>query len=696
MKRLLLFTVLLLTFSNIVISQTAFYDAQYLSTISKSELNNILSASNKDNPEFNKSTGKTPPLINLSEHETKVLKDYILFLDNPFDNSIENLDLPALKSSIVKYNKYVESKLSGGSGMGILSPGLGAGLSLISNAGGGNLASGTDLQTKIIDGLTKYYAEEFKKAQLITYMQTFNSTIGKIGELQVLFPATYAKLQNADPSRFPELGDEYKSIFNEDLKSLPDNLINHIDNYKEVKPKSAFDKSLKWLTYSNDSIIKSNEYYDCFKITADLSSKLINNYRPVDLFNYLDHKYYKASLLQSTSPKKADKIALIIHELNLIQGNLLDTTKSKGSQFANVWLNIQDLKKLNSKNEWIYFSGLIYQQDKVFFNKIIWDATGKTSLTAIEQDTVIARITPQINSILSALIELQNFKANLKDENVKDNFIGYMSLVLKSIESANLGSTSKILPEVDFKKYLQIADYTINIYDDARKKDYSNIIYYSTEILNGLLITKSDNSDVINKIEQYGSFMTDVINAKNSDDIKVCIKKYAAPPTSFILKREYRTTFSITGQPGYFASGEKLDGKHQNFAFVSGITLPMGFELTFKTQNIKENSGSIGFFAQLVDLGAVLNFRVGDSSSTLPNKINFQQVFSPGGSITYGFKNSPLTIGIGYQYTPQLRSISLNNGNQIFPNGHRIFLRLAWDIPLVNIANSKKKYKIAN
>jgi len=185
--------------------------------------------------------------------------------------------------------------------------------------------------------------------------------------------------------------------------------------------------------------------------------------------------------------------------------------------------------------------------------------------------------------------------------------------------------------------------------------------------------------------------MTDVINAKNSDDIKKCIKEHVAPPASFLLKREYQRTLSITGMPGYFISFDKFDGSKQKFAFESGITLPMGFDLTFKQKNGVKNSSSFGLFFQLVDLGAVLNFRLSDSTSTLPQKINFQQVFSPGVSLNYGFKNSPLTLGIGYQYTPELRQITLSNGNQTYPNGNRIFFRLAWDIPLINIAKSKSK-----
>ena len=697
MKKLTL--LILLSFSlSYSFSQNAYYDAQYLSSVSVAELNNILSASDKNNPDFNppKIAKQTPPPISLSEHETIVLKDYILFLQNPFDPQISNLDLRALKTSIDKYNKYVEANRIFSTSH--FAPGLGAALSIIPSILGGNFSLSPEQQTKIIDGLTKYYAEEFRKAQLLSYIQTLESTIGKIGELQILFPKTYDKLRVADPTRFPELGDEYKAIFNEDLKLVIEHLINHIDTYSEPSG-SDKDKTFKLLNATNVSAIKSHDYYECFRIAADVGSKLCNNYHPVDLLNHLDNKYYydptyydqvnSASLALSNPDKMYKKLLRVLHGLNIVQKNILDTTKSKDNQFANVWLNLQDLKKLDTKDEWLFFAGLIYQQDREFFDRYFFKATGKNLATVTASD--IANLKTRMDAILAVLVEIQDFRSNLKEENLKDNFAAYMELVLKSMQSANnFFDGSLNIPKADFGRYIKLADYTIKIYDNARKKDYNNTIYYAVEILGEFLGEEATYLDVVSTIDHYGNFMTDVINAKNSDETKEVIKKFAAPPASFVLKREYQRTFSITGQPGYFISMEKLDGKDQKFKFVSGITLPLGLEFTFKNKNGNENSASWGVFAQLIDLGAILNFRVDDETSTLPDLVEFKQIFSPGVSFNYGFKNSPVTIGLGYQYTPELRKVT-ESGNEIYLNGHRVFLRLAWDIPLINIARSKTK-----
>jgi hypothetical protein len=663
MKKLLLSLIIALTLQN-VMAQNAYYDALFINTLSETGLNRIIAANNAGQ-------------IYLSKDEIKQIEYSIDFINDPFDidNSIKDkFDVSPVKSAIVKYNKLLEYEYSLGisTPMGFVSGGGTAALGVLASAISGDFSLSAEDQTKILDGLTKYYAEEFKKAQLLTYMQTFESTIGEVGELQVLFPNTYNKLKNTNPSKFPELGDEYKEIFSQDLKALLDNLINHVENHKNT---DALENKLKFLNSTNTALIKGKPYYGSLKLSADISSKLVNNYHPVDLFNYLDGTYYKPSYLTSATTLD-EKLGVIIHGVNLFQRNLLDTTKTKSNQFSNVWLSYEEFNKINTISEWSYFAGFIYQQDKEFFKKVFFTPT-TSNLTTVQ----IQSMKETYLKLLSSLNQIQEFRNNLNEDNLSENYIEYMKIVTNVFQRANYNND-------DISKFFTISNYSLQVYDNARSKDYSNSIHYVTLILNEFLGTNSTYLETMQQIDQYGTFMTDVINSEDSDEVKEVIKKHAAPPASFILKREYAMTFSITGQPGYFISAESLN---ENWGFVSGITLPMGFEYTWKLKKGQENSASLGVFAQVIDLGAMLNFRVSDSASTLPDKVEFSQIFSPGGSLTYGFKNSPVTLGLGYQYTPELRQVTLENGNQTFPNGHRIFLRLAWDIPFVNIWKSKDK-----
>ncbi len=652
-------------------AQNAFYDALFLNTLSEDGLNRIIIANKAGQ-------------VYLSQDEVKQIEYVIDFMKDPFDidNSLKNkFDISPIKSAIIKYNKLLEYEYSFSNGrpMGIVAGGGTALFGILASAIAGDFSLSSEDQTKILDGLTKYYAEEFKKAQLLTYMQTFESTIGEVGELQVLFPNTYEKLKNTNPSKFPELGDEYKEIFSQDLRALLDNLINHVENHKNT---DSLDSKLNFLNSRNTALIKSKPYYGSLKLSTDISSKLVNNYHPVDLFNYLDAAYYNENYLTSAT-NLDEKLGVIMHGVNLFQRNLLDTTKTKSGQFSNVWLNHEDFNKINTLSEWNYFAGLIYQQDKEFFKKIFF-----APLTSTLSDSEIQSIKKTYTKILSSLNQIQEFRSNLNEDNLNENYIEYMKIALKVFQDITEIESFKKNFNYDISKFIKLSNYTLQVYDNARSKDYSNSIHYVTLILNEFLGTNPTYLEIMQKVDKYGTFMTDVINSENSDEAKEVIKKHAAPPASFILKREYAKTFSITGQPGYFISAENLDN---NWAFVSGITLPMGFEYTFKLKKGQENSASFGVFAQLIDLGAMLNFRVSDSSSTLPDEVKISNIFSPGGSLTYGFKNSPVTLGLGYQFTPELRKVTLENGNEIFPSGHRIFFRLAWDIPFINICKSKRK-----
>ncbi|MES2419301.1 MAG: hypothetical protein V4541_14030 [Bacteroidota bacterium] len=677
MKTLITFILSCCCFS--VLAQNAFYEAQYLSTLSTKDLDNLLGAA-----------AATRAHVVLSDHEKQCVTDYKAFLDKPFASNLSNLDISGLKSAIEKYNKYLTLEVSGSTyTTGFIPAGAVTGLSMISSLIGGNTTISPEQQTKIIDELTKYYAEEFQKAQVLTYMEVFKETIGKIGELEVLFPQTYEKLKKTQPTKFPDLGNEFKTVFNDDLRELLPNLISHIESH--TKANLALENRLSLLNETNIKAIKGNAYYNSLKLSAEIAIKLTNNYHPVDLLNYIDTKY-NASMLTANS-NIDEKLILAFHGLNLIQKNILDTTKIKDDKIGNVWLSLQTLSKLDTETEWTYFMALIYQQDRDFFNKYFFDASSIASSSIVSGLITAANLKlckERLQNITSALTELEAFRANLKEENLKENYLTYMNLILKVLSKSNDFSFAK-LDAGEMKKYLSLANYTFAIYDNARKKDYSNSIYYLQQIIEILQVSIDNNTKTLRLLDKYSTFMIDAINSKTDEEVKNMIRKNVAEPASFILKREYVSTFSITGQPGYFISGEWLNGKDGKGAFASGITLPIGFELTFKAKPGNENSGSFGFFMQLLDLGAVLNFRVSNSESTLPDKIEFKQLFSPGGSFTYGFKNSPLTLALGYQYTSQLRKISDAGGNEYYPSGNRIFLRMAWDIPLINISKSKDK-----
>lgn len=673
----LAFIIICLFAWQVSLSQNAFYEAQFLATLDKEELKTMV----EDGDDIKKQ------LVSFNDSEKKEIENIINFLDTPFKEDLKAINFNIVKQVIKKYNQYVvdRKELSmtpfGQRSHFTAAAGAGFALSLIPNLLSGNTSLSDTTQSNIIDGLTKYYAEEFKKAQTITYMKAFESTAGKIGELQILFPESYKKLQKADPSKFPDLGNEYKKIFNEDLKNAWPHLLEYVKNY----PENALpDGKLTLLKAKNLTTIREHNAYFPVVLSTEIITRVIDNQHPVDILNYIDNKYYLEDKLDNDSIKY--KITKALHGINLIQTNLRDTSKVLEGRFNNVWISSEKLRQLNTDDEIILFFGLLYQQDKEFVKFLLGKAGIDTTNLGSQVQKLKVFKTKNIDPLVNYLKTVQEAGKSFDASNEHEVLIKYIEANMALCTSFSL-----IYGEDKLEKYFDTSKNLIHIYGSIKKSDYSNTTYYILSILNDFLGDDASYQNVIFKIDEYGGFMSEIINAENSDEVKETITKFAAPPSSFILKRTYRHTFSITGQPGYFASYEKLKGQ-DDWKLVSGITLPMGFEYSFKPKkDISRTRGSIGFFVQLIDLGAVLNFRVDDSTSELPDQVTFKQIFSPGGSINYGFKNSPLTVAVGYQYTPELRKITLDNGNEEFANGDRWFLRLAWDIPLINIAKSKSR-----
>ena len=229
-------------------------------------------------------------------------------------------------------------------------------------------------------------------------------------------------------------------------------------------------------------------------------------------------------------------------------------------------------------------------------------------------------------------------------------------------------------------------------------------------------------SDLIHRIDYWSGFTSGVVSATSSSEVNDVIRKFASPPSSFIDKRTNPFTITVSGMPGLFVGREKLDPNSRlsvpqnttvvqgqtgtpattpavntsltadgGFKTTIGLSLPIGFDFSLRLghrQDESQSSWSLGLFAQLIDLGAMLNYRLNTQANSLPDAVTLRSLVSPGLTLNAGLPNSPVTIGFGYQYTPALRHISKeahgeSTGDLL--NAHRWQLRLAYDIPIFRI-----------
>jgi hypothetical protein len=237
--------------------------------------------------------------------------------------------------------------------------------------------------------------------------------------------------------------------------------------------------------------------------------------------------------------------------------------------------------------------------------------------------------------------------------------------------------------------------------------DYLSKIKKSVADLNEKLLANGQQGNIntylktIAMISKYGNVIAGVAAAQNSDELETVIKNYVASSGSYVFQRTSLSSISIAAKVGITGGIEGTDNFKQ-FKPNFGLSVPIGFEFTWggRTKDKTDypyltadnkikylTEGSHGFFLQIFDIAAVVNYRLGaDSTSSLPQKILLKQVFSPGITYNWGFKNSPFDLGIGGEYTPQLRKI----GDQLQANSVRIFIRLSWDKPLIFLHTNRQ------
>jgi len=220
----------------------------------------------------------------------------------------------------------------------------------------------------------------------------------------------------------------------------------------------------------------------------------------------------------------------------------------------------------------------------------------------------------------------------------------------------------------------------------------------------------------IGALVKYGAFIEGIANAKNSMDMKKVIAAVILPRGSFFKKRTSTFSLTIAVHPGVFIGGERLSNvgdinqaggvpgnapnnninkiNTREWGMVTGFTAPLGVEFCWGSKKSECFISSCGIFLSVIDLGAVVSYRLTKSSDDyngMPDKITFKQIFSPGASLNFGIKSSPITFRVGAQYTPEIRKIKEEEIIMDEKKSWRFFAGFSWDIPLISITPKIRK-----
>ena len=507
----------------------------------------------------------------------------------------------------------------------------------------------------IIDGASRFLVKRTKEELETAFFEKFRAEIEKDKVLQELIPQTYLLLRYQDYAYIPSMGETWTTAITTDLNNIPFGLSDAIiRNRPEMLEK---DEVLVFLT----SMIAAKQVKDGAK--------------PYEIIYAIDKKF----------GLKSDKnISKFLHFTNLLSINLL---RDDYKDMANAWVTLDDYKTLKATGQ-KYFWAFLFGENKPFFKKMNWKSeqfeTVFSSLQTVEEFLNYAQKSGEL--LTSSDYADSNLKKTIE---VTENLVGTIGAVVK-MDYLMRGAEDEFYDGLFVQKYLPITKNAISILRNADQKNYGAVMLSTLRVMNEIFSEEVKNEDeTVKKTIFYLSFLTDVITAKEAVEIQQVIERYALPAQSYRMKRTTLYSLSVNAYPGVYLGSEKLSSTNQN-GIAGGVTAPIGLSADWGGLGKKKNH-SFALFFPVIDIGAAFSYRWGKDANAkgFPSKITWQQVFSPGLYAYWGIPRAPIALGVGFQWSPELRKIT-ENGATFNDSALRVGVNLTADIPVFSLWKKNK------
>jgi len=535
---------------------------------------------------------------------------------------------------------------------------------VLSNAGGLDV-------TNFADGIARFLVKRMKEELNVIFFEQFEKELEKQKDLQLLFPSTYSILATAKTE---------------------------IYNYQKYLPalRQAFE-------YDLDEFL-TNSY--SWSIAAGTDLPLLGELRKdtkvhntIKLLFYvtkeLDHGQHPGDVLHTVSDQKEiDFNALFADCKSYLRAADLFSQSIRSTEDSRYWITKKEAEVFSDLTFLRIYLGLVYQKTPA-------DLKFTVGGTEKELKVILADLAADLTKAQSFVTDFTREAAQAEDaisritkdkQNVKgsDYFAAAKSIVSLSevlIES-NLVSSQVIDPSVlqDVKFY---TDHSSYLFANIESRAYSAAVFEAYTILNKALEKNPKPKDVAAVLKpflKYGGFVASVTSAEDSQEVADAIEAVALPTGSARIKREVAWNVSLNAYLGWFYGSEtiKVNGVNDT-GNASGIFAPVGIAVSRNFRICKANF-SASLFGSIIDVGALASYRLnGDNGKveTLP-QVKLENIISPGAYLVLGLPRIPISIGYGYQISPQLRGVS-DTSVKLENRADRWAGFIAVDIPLANL-----------
>ncbi|HTB07771.1 MAG TPA: hypothetical protein VK806_12535 [Bacteroidia bacterium] len=422
----------------------------------------------------------------------------------------------------------------------------------------------------------------------------------------------------------------------------------------------------------------------------DTLAKVIDSKDSVKVFEPTKHDSVKKTIKRETYQN-------VISAVNIVK---LISKSLRGPSNAKYWVNADTLTLLKNENVRNAYLGLLYQGAK----GIVFRINGKIdSLQGIinEMDTVTKmadKFIAYINQLgkLSANVDKTSKELSSKTNSDKvlataDFYNSIVTLIDSAVDIGQLPGLDKLNMSA-IKPYIKVLNDGSAIAADISKSEYLLIPTKLLDICRVLnLGDEKKAKGFIKYLNKYGDFIGMMVDAQNPDAIKQALQNSMTASGGSVTKQKCGLNIAVNSYIGGARSWSDKATTNSVVVNSLAVTAPIGISVShgFNSNVI----GAITIFGSIVDIGAFAAFRLNDDSTktqTLP-KTTLANIFAPGIHIILGrLGNTPLSIAVGYQMAPRLRSLTATNADVVTNNVWQEQIALTWDIPLINICSVKK------
>jgi len=572
--------------------------------------------------------------------------------------------------------------------------------------------SSSSLETAVLDGLARFVAKRLKEELNASFFERFNALLqdSSYTELRTFFPNT-TRLVTRGSVDYSAIVQLLRSAFDKDLRELFFSLQKLLDqpHYRRLlvaSPTANADErnAARLLRYTRLLLFTLHE--------------LQQGTHPLTIIRRL---HEQLALLPAAQPEARQISGVIV--------TLAEALVQEG-KLTQAWVDTTAIRKvMNTATPGTIpgyqeaFLGLVHQ-------RLLRQAIVLPVLADPNRLYQLLFGFARLATDLQQQVDMLRRKAAATDSTGRLKPVDFVRLYQLALE-VNTFATNHVLlhrpPEI--QEVERVSQAVLDGYQAALRGRYGITV---TNLLLVASITMPDQLRNRSQLLKYTPFMAALAEARDPAQMQQAIEAVALPAGSASVKRKTLTSITLNAFPGltggmeYVYLPKPIPGVARgNWRPDLGFTVPIGLCFSrairgnvytinrYRRRNtalrVAQNyhyynregnehylkGQSLGIFVSLLDLGALVLYRLNDSLNTspLPRDVTFRQVFSPGLWVMYHAGRSPLSLFAGGQLSPQLRQVAAAASKVETEAGSlRLNAGITIDIPLLSFyARSERR-----